>query len=125
VLELAGLPEQTMVNGAVQAPIEGREHGLHVQGLVRRRAPHDAVLRGVRQPRHLAPRWVACTQHRIPWEALAKVAPLDDDVWELYDTSSNSSHAQAHDLAGEQPEKPEKPEKLHELQRLFMLEGSK
>jgi arylsulfatase len=50
---------------------------------------------------------------------MAKVPPLDDDVWELYDTTTNWTQAQAHDLA------PEQPEKLHELQRLFMLEASK
>jgi hypothetical protein len=63
--------------------------------------------------------WIACTQHRIPWEAMAKAAPLDDDVWELYDTSTNWTQYQPHDLAKKHPEK------LHELQRLFMLEASK
>jgi arylsulfatase len=42
---------------------------------------------------------------------------LDDDVWELYDTTNDWS--QAHDLAEKMPEK------LHELQRLFMIEAVK
>ena len=41
--------------------------------------------------------------------------PLDDDVWELYDTSTDWS--QAHDLAGEMPEK------LAELQDLWLVEA--
>jgi arylsulfatase len=50
---------------------------------------------------------------------MAKAAPLDDDVWELYDTTTNWTQYQPHDLAKEHPKK------LHELQRLFMLEASK
>jgi hypothetical protein len=42
---------------------------------------------------------------------------LDDDVWELYDTSTDWS--QAHDLAAQHPDK------LHELQRLFLIEAVK
>ena len=42
---------------------------------------------------------------------------FDDDVWELYDTSTDWS--QAHDLAAEHPEK------LHELQRLWLIEAAK
>jgi arylsulfatase len=42
---------------------------------------------------------------------------FEDDVWELYDTTSDWS--QAHDLAAEMPEK------LAELQQLFLAEGRK
>ena len=42
---------------------------------------------------------------------------LEDDVWELYDTTKDWS--QAHDLAGQMPDK------LAELQRLFDLEAAK
>jgi hypothetical protein len=45
------------------------------------------------------------------------VRPLDDDVWELYDTTNDWT--QAHDLATEQPTK------LAELQRLFLIEAAK
>jgi hypothetical protein len=43
--------------------------------------------------------------------------PLDDDVWELYDTSKDWS--QANDLAKQMPEK------LHELQRLWLIEATR
>jgi arylsulfatase len=50
---------------------------------------------------------------------MAKATPLDDDVWELYDLSTNWTQYQPQNLATKQPEK------LHEMQRLFMLEASK
>jgi hypothetical protein len=43
--------------------------------------------------------------------------PLAEDVWELYDTTSDWT--QSKDLA------KEKPEKLEELQRLFLIEATK
>ena len=42
---------------------------------------------------------------------------FDDDVWELYDGSSD--YSQAHNLAAEQPER------LAELQRLWLIEATK
>ena len=47
----------------------------------------------------------------------AELPALDDDVWELYDTSTDWT--QAHDLAAEHPEK------LAELQRLWLIEAVK
>ena len=60
--------------------------------------------------------WSAVTKHRTPWE-MTTATPFDDDVWELYD--STTDWTQARDLSREQPEK------LRELQRLFMLEATK
>jgi arylsulfatase len=56
------------------------------------------------------------TRHSIPWLA-AETPPLDDDTWELYDTTTDWS--QAHNLAAEHPEK------LAHLQRLFLIEAVK
>jgi len=53
----------------------------------------------------------------VPWDFGAALPALDDDVWELYDTTND--WCQAHDLAAEQPEK------LAELQRLFLIEAVK
>jgi arylsulfatase len=63
--------------------------------------------------------WTAVTKHRTPWETGAEVKPpaFDDDVWELYDTTTDWT--QAHDLAAEHPEK------LHELRRLWLIEAVK
>ena len=46
-----------------------------------------------------------------------KLAAFDDDVWELYDTTTDWS--QAHDLAAKHPDK------LAELQRLWLIEAVK
>ena len=56
------------------------------------------------------------TRHSTPWVP-GDLPPVDDDVWELYDTTSDWS--QSRDLAAEQPEK------LEELKRLFLIEAVK
>jgi arylsulfatase len=63
--------------------------------------------------------WTAVTKHRTPWETGADVVPpaFDDDIWELYDTTTDWT--QAHDLAAENPQK------LHDLQRLWLIEAVK
>src|SRR5206468_9014921 len=61
--------------------------------------------------------WTAVTRHSTPWVMSASMPAFEDDVWELYDTTTDWT--QAHDLARESPEK------LAELQRLFLLEAAK
>jgi arylsulfatase len=62
--------------------------------------------------------WTAVTRHGVPPWVVTGVQPsLNDDVWELYDTTRDWS--QAHNLAKEMPEK------VAELQRLFELEAMK
>ena len=53
ILEAAGLPEPVSVNGVAAAPDRGRQHAVLVQRRQSGRAARDAVLRDVRQPRHL------------------------------------------------------------------------
>ena len=53
VLEAAGLPEPTMVNGVHAEPVRGHEHALQLQRRQGARAARDPVLRDVLQPRHL------------------------------------------------------------------------
>ncbi len=60
--------------------------------------------------------WTAVTRHSTPW-VMAPLPPLEEDVWELYDTTTDWS--QSHDLAAEQPER------LAELQELWMTEARK
>lgn len=53
-----------------------------------------------------------------PWLLIGEDVPsFDDDVWELYDTTTDWS--QARDLAREMPDK------LHELQRLWLIEATR
>ena len=62
--------------------------------------------------------WTAVTKHGTPWVLVGrKTVPLDDDVWELYDT--NKDWSQANDLSKQMPEK------LHELQRLWLIEATR
>jgi arylsulfatase len=62
--------------------------------------------------------WTAVTKHGTPWVMLGQKKPaLDDDLWELYDTTADWT--QAKDLSAEHPEK------LAELQRLFLIEATK
>jgi len=60
--------------------------------------------------------WTAVTRHSTPW-IMGELPPFQDDVWELYDTTTDWS--QAHDLAAEMPEK------LAELQQLWLDEAHK
>jgi arylsulfatase len=63
--------------------------------------------------------WTAVTKHRTPWETGPDVVTpaFDDDVWELYDTTTDWT--QAHDVSSQHPDK------LHELQRLWLIEAVK
>ena len=45
--------------------------------------------------------WTAVTRHSIPWLFGATLPALDDDVWELYDTTTDWT--QINDLAAEHP----------------------
>jgi arylsulfatase len=60
--------------------------------------------------------WLAGTVHRAAWEFKVR-RPLEDDIWELYDTRADFSLA--NDLAAKNPGK------LKELQNLFLKEAVK
>jgi arylsulfatase A-like enzyme len=118
ILEAAGLPQPTMVNGVQQSPIEGtsllytfdqpdaaERHDLQYFEMFGNRGVYFQGLSAV-------------TKHRTPWQMVGGTVPaLDDDVWELYD--GRTDYSQATDLAAAQPEK------LHELQRLWLIEAVK
>jgi arylsulfatase len=60
--------------------------------------------------------WTAVTKHYTPW--IPEIKPtLDDDVWELYDTTKD--WAQARDLSKQMPDK------LRDLQRLWIIEATR
>jgi arylsulfatase len=61
--------------------------------------------------------WSAVTKHRTPWILTGTLPPFDDDIWELYDGSSDFS--QARNLVAEHPEM------LAKLQRLWLIEATK
>jgi len=117
VLEAAGLPHPTFVNGVQQKPIEGASmaYAFDDGGAAERHTTQYFEMFCNRGIYHQG--WTAVTRHRTPWELVAKPPPLEDDVWELYDT--NADWTQNRNLAAEQPEK------LAELQRLFLIEATK
>jgi arylsulfatase len=118
VLEVAGLPEPTFVNGVMQKPIEGVSMAFTFDdaGAGERHLTQYFEMMGNRGIYHRG--WTAVTRHRTPWETGKEQLPaFDDDAWELYDT--NTDWSQAHDLAKEQPAK------LAELQRLWLIEAVK
>ena len=115
ILEAAGIPAPTFVNGIQQAPLEGFPMNYSFDDA---NAPdtHTTqyfemfVNRGIYHNG-----WTAVTRHSIPW-LLAENPPIDEDVWELY---GPDDWTQAHDLAAENPEM------LSHLQRLFLIEAGK
>ncbi|WP_430867748.1 arylsulfatase [Demequina aurantiaca] len=118
ILEAAGLPEPTMVNGVQQSPIEGTSM---LYSFNEPEAPerHDLQYFEMFGNRGIYFKgWSAVTKHRTPWEMVgADLAAFDDDVWELYDGTKDWS--QANDLSAQMPQK------LHELQRLWLIEATK
>jgi len=118
VLEVAGLPEPTLVHGVMQKPIEGvsMAYSFNDAKAEERHQTQYFEMFGNRGIYHKG--WTAVTKHRTPWETgQIELPPFDEDIWELYDTSRDWS--QTKNLAKEQPEK------LAELQRLWMIEATK
>ncbi|MEQ8438936.1 MAG: arylsulfatase [Ilumatobacter fluminis] len=118
VLEAAGLPQPTFVNGVQQSPIEGTSMLYAFKGADADER-HDLQyfeMFGNRGIYHKG--WSAVTKHKTPWILVGGQLPdFDDDVWELYD--GNSDFSQANDLVAEHPEL------LHKLQRLWLIEAVK
>jgi hypothetical protein len=119
VLEVAGIPEPTHVDGVEQSPYEGTSIVYTFD------APDDPERHDVQYFEMFGNRgiyhhgWSAVTKHRTPWKLAAgtKTIPFDEDVWELYDGSKD--YSQAHDLSKEMPDK------LRELQELWLKEARK
>jgi arylsulfatase len=117
IFDVAGIPEPTFVNGIQQAPIHGVSMAYafdEAQAEERRETQYFEVAcnRGIYHKG-----WTAVTRHSVPWDFGAELPPLDDDVWELYDTGTDWS--QAHDVAAAHPDK------LKDLQRLWLIEAVK
>ena len=118
VLEAAGIPEPTVVNGVQQSPYEGTSmlYSFDDAGAPERHETQYFEMFCNRGIYHQG--WSAVTKHRTPWAMGGETMPaFDDDVWELYD--GNTDWTQSKDLSDEMPDK------LHELQRLWLMEAVK
>jgi arylsulfatase A-like enzyme len=118
ILEAAGLPVPTMVNGVLQSPMEGTSmlYSFNEPDAAERHDLQYFEMFGNRGIYYKG--WSAVTKHRTPWVMVGGALPaFDDDVWELYDGSVDFS--QARDLSAEQPDR------LHHLQRLWLIEAVK
>jgi arylsulfatase len=115
ILEAAGLPEPTFVNGVQQEPLEGVSmlYSFDDASAPERHALQYFEMFGNRGIYFKG--WSAVTRHSTPWMPHEELVPFDDDVWELYDGSTDWS--QAVDLAAEMPER------LEELKRLWLIEA--
>jgi arylsulfatase A-like enzyme len=118
VLEAAGLPEPTMVNGVQQSPMEGTSM-LYSFNEAEGSERHDLQYFEMFANRGIYHRgWSAVTKHRTPWVMVGGDLPaFDDDLWELYD--GHADYSQSRDLAAENPEM------LATLQRLWLIEATK
>ena len=116
VLEAANLPEPKSVNGTVQSPIEGVSmvYSFDKPDAKSTHTTQYFEIFGNRAIYHDG--WFAGTVHRAAWEKVPR-QKLQDDPWELYDTSKDFSLA--NDLAKTHPAK------LKELQEIFMRDASK
>src|SRR5215469_3263191 len=122
LLEVAGIPQPTVVDGVKQKPIEGtsfaytfdkqnsdvpsRHHTQYFEMMADRALYHDG--------------WIASTKViRPPWEVVGAVNPdpANNVTWELYDVSKDWT--QFADVSRDYPDK------LQELQGMFWQEAAK
>ena len=116
ILEAAGLPEPTEVNGISERPMDGTSM-LYTFSEANAQDRHTYQYFEMFGNRAMYKEgWYARTIHRAPWESTPR-KPLTEDVWELYDVANDFSLV--NDLSAEHPEK------LKELQALFMTEAEK
>jgi len=116
ILEVAGIPEPTIVNSVQQSPLEGTSM-LYSFDNAKVPEQHETQYFEMFCNRGIYHKgWSAVTRHSTPF-IIEPLPVFDDDVWELYDGSSDWT--QARNLA------KENPQKLHELQRLWLIEATK
>jgi arylsulfatase A-like enzyme len=116
ILEAAGLPEPTSVNGTVQTLIEGTSmlYAFNDETAPEQHKTQYFEIFGNRAIYHEG--WFARTIHRAAWQ-MTNLPPLEEDVWDLYNVKDDFSLNR--NLAAEQPEK------LKKMQALFLQEAEK
>jgi arylsulfatase len=116
VLAAANLPQPKSVNGTVQTAIEGVSM-VYTFDHADAASTHKTQYFEIFGNRAIySDGWFAGTIHRAPWEMKPR-RKLQDDIWELYDTTKDFSLL--NDLAATNPKK------LKQMQDLFMEEAAK
>jgi len=116
IMEAAGLPFPTSVNGVKQKPFEGVSmlYSFNDANAADQHTTQYFEIFGNRAIYQDG--WVAAAKHATPW-ASAPDATLAEDTWQLYHVAEDFS--QANDVAAEYPDK------LKEMQALFLDEAVK
>ncbi len=122
ILEVAGIPAPSMVNGVAQKPIEGVSMAYTWEktnaNVASRRTTQYFEMFGNRAIYNDG--WIAATTPpAAPWTLGLAAMPevVNGYKWELYNIAND--YSENDDLAASQPEK------LKEMQQLFMLEAAK
>nr|WP_154796800.1 arylsulfatase [Occultella kanbiaonis] len=115
VLEAAGIPEPSTVNGVTQRPYEGTpmNYTFADADADERHTTQYFEMVGNRAMFHKG--WTAVAKHKDPW--LGSSHGLDEDVWELYNVEEDWT--QSNDLAASEPER------LAHLQQLFLIQAAR
>jgi len=112
ILEVAGIPEPTHVNGVEQIPLQGTSLAYSFDDGAapeRHTVQYFEVVgnRGIYMDG-----WLARVVVKAPWELKKRRLVTDDEGWELFDTRVDFSLA--HDVAAEHPERLEAMKKRFE-----------
>jgi arylsulfatase len=116
ILEAAGLPEPTTVNGVKQRPMDGVSMAYTFNDAKAKDRHVTQYFEMFGNRAIYRDGWFARTIHRAPWEPKPRRG-LTEDIWELYDTRTDFS------LVNDQSK--QNPQKLAELQALFLQEAEK
>ena len=117
ILEAAGLPQPTMIDGVAQKPIEGvsMEYAFDDAKAPSHRKTQYFEMQGYRGIYHDG--WMASSITFQPWVLLRPEFDIDKAKWELYNIDNDFS--QADDIAATNPGK------VKELDNLFWAEAAK
>jgi arylsulfatase len=114
ILQAAGLPEPTTVDGTKQIPMQGKSLVYSFDD-PKAKEQHTTQYFEIAGNRAIyQDGWYARTIHKAPWEPEPR-NPLRSDVWELFDVRSDFSLST--DIAARNPNK------LAQLQQVFLKEA--
>ena len=116
VYELTQVPAPRMVNGIEQDPVEGTSFAYALKDATAKERHTTQYFEMFGNRAIYQDGWLARTIHRAAWQP-KPATTLQDDVWDLYNTTEDFSLA--NNLAATQPDK------LKEMQALFMKEAEK